>query len=149
MSGKLGKVIIIVLIGLIFFLIGKYIDDLFYSGQITKAVIEKSGILNGLTFDKAEQDSMIEGLNELLADYEQIQAVELDNSVVPALQFNPIPQGWSGKKLPKLFRISDYSKTRLPEDLDDLAFYSVGELAYLIKNKKMTSEEITEFSFSD
>jgi len=145
MGGRPSNVVSFFFIGLMFFLFGLYWSDLFDSGNISKAVIENGSKLNGLVFQEAEQDSMVDGLNELLENYNQVRAVELDNAVVPALQFNPIPQGWSGDRLPGSFRLSDYSNTRLPENRDDLAFYSIGELAHLIKIKKITSEEITEY----
>ena len=39
--------------------------------------------------------------------------------------------------------LSDYSKTKLPDDKNDLAFYSVGQLGYLLKTRQITSVELT------
>ena len=39
---------------------------------------------------------------------------------------------------------SDLKEVELPTDYNDLAFYSIRELAYLIKNKKITSQELTK-----
>ena len=39
----------------------------------------------------------------------------------------------------------NYSKTELPKNKNDLAFYSVGQLAELIRTRKITSTELTKF----
>ena len=43
------------------------------------------------------------------------------------------------------FRMSPPGRVKLPANLDDLAFYSVGELSELIKTRKITSEKLTRF----
>jgi Asp-tRNA(Asn)/Glu-tRNA(Gln) amidotransferase A subunit family amidase len=43
------------------------------------------------------------------------------------------------------FKLSPPGKVKLPANLDDLAFYSVGELGALIKSRQISSERLTRF----
>ena len=40
---------------------------------------------------------------------------------------------------------SSYKNTKLPNNINDLAFYSIGELAELIRTKQISSVKLTEF----
>jgi len=112
--------------------------------------IEKENISNtekiiGLEFTDAERDSMIGFLDEQLSNYKKIREVELNNSTPPAILFNPIPVGFDFPKERKPSRFSDYSYAKIPNDKNELAFFSIGELAELIRTKQITSVELTEF----
>jgi Asp-tRNA(Asn)/Glu-tRNA(Gln) amidotransferase A subunit family amidase len=88
---------------------------------------------------------MIDNLNENLQSYLSIRKVHLENSVVPSLLFNPIPAKYKFSQEKNKLKFSDYSKVQLPADKNELAFYSIGELAHLIKTKQITSVELTKF----
>jgi len=112
--------------------------------------IEKENISNaekiiGLEFTDAERDSMIGDLDGQLTNYKKIREVELNNNVPPAILFNPIPVGLNLSPKRKPLKFSDYSYAKMPRDKNDLAFYSVGELAELIRTKQVTSTGLTEF----
>ncbi|MHB8336056.1 MAG: amidase, partial [Ignavibacteriaceae bacterium] len=47
------------------------------------------------------------------------------------------------KQLP--FKLSNYSSVKMPKDINDLAYYSVGELGYLLKTRKISSVQLTKF----
>ncbi|MCL6494274.1 MAG: amidase [Ignavibacterium sp.] len=112
--------------------------------------INKENILNaekllGLEFNDAERDSMLDYLNEQLSNYQQIRKFKLENSIPPAIIFNPIPVNFNLPKGENNITISDYSNTTLPDDTNDLAFYSIGQLAHLIKTRQISSTELTKF----
>jgi Asp-tRNA(Asn)/Glu-tRNA(Gln) amidotransferase A subunit family amidase len=113
--------------------------------SITKTEIANAEKLIGLGFDDAERDSMLDALNEQLENYKVVREFHLQNSVMPAVLFNPIPTGFKFDEDQKPIKFSDYSYTKLPENIYDLAFYSVGELAELIKSKQISSVELTMF----
>jgi Asp-tRNA(Asn)/Glu-tRNA(Gln) amidotransferase A subunit family amidase len=83
-------------------------------------------------------------LNDNLKDYLAIRKANLDNSIPPAILFNPIPVGMKFNTKQKVIRYSDYSRVMMPAKIEDLAFYSIGELAHLIKSKKVTSLQLTQ-----
>ncbi len=120
----------------------KGLDD---DKKITKEMIAFTEKLVGLDFTDAKRDSMLTALSDQRKNYEKIRQAGLTNDITPALFFNPVPPGFSfdAKQLPVVF--SDYSKTVLPKNHDELAYYSVGQLSFLIKNKKLSCEELTAF----
>ena len=59
--------------------------------------------------------------------------------------FNPLPVGMKFETVRKKFKMSSPGKVKLPANPDDLAFYSVEELAALIKSRQITSEQLTRF----
>ena len=112
--------------------------------------IEKENISNaekiiGLEFTDAERDSMIGFLDEQLGNYNKIREIELNNNVPPAILFNPIPVGYDFPKERRPLRFSNYSYVKIPKDKNELALFSIGELAELIRTKQITSVELTEF----
>jgi len=60
-----------------------------------------------------------------------------------ALDFNPVPPGVTFDKTEEQTMIR-LQKAEIPENLEDLAFYSVSELAYLIKNGDLSSTTLTK-----
>lgn len=113
--------------------------------NITKENIENAEKLIGLSFTEAERDSMLGLLGEQFVNYQKIHAFELNNNVPPSIMFNPIPVSFKFNYLQKLVKFSDYSYVKMPSDKNDLAFYSIGELAELIRTKRITSTGLTKF----
>ncbi|MGK7391204.1 MAG: amidase [Candidatus Cyclobacteriaceae bacterium M2_1C_046] len=97
-----------------------------------------------LKFTQAERDSMIGELESMKKALVAMHGYELRNEVMPAVLFDPIPANFSQKSRSVL---SDYDipAAELPKNRDDLAFYTVAELSSLIKNKKISSVELTRF----
>ena len=97
-----------------------------------------------LQFTQQELDSMYDGVQENLANYRLMHKQKLANSVPMSMWQSPLLPGMTvnqGKdnirwKLPK---------TTLPENRNELAFMSIAELAYLVKNKKISSVDLTSF----
>jgi Asp-tRNA(Asn)/Glu-tRNA(Gln) amidotransferase A subunit family amidase len=112
-------------------------------------VVEKENIngaekIFGVEFTESERDSMIDFLNEQLENYKRIHETSLNNNIPPAILFNPIPIEFDFPKEKKPPIFSDYSYSKMPTNKNDLAFYSIGELAELIRTKHITSVELTE-----
>jgi Asp-tRNA(Asn)/Glu-tRNA(Gln) amidotransferase A subunit family amidase len=110
--------------------------------EISRKQVASAEKIIGLSFTKAEADTMLPDLDESLASYRHLRELELPNAVVPALLFNPVPVGKSfdPKQLPVNYAPVDVS---VPEDLEELAFYSVAELAELIRTRRITSTQLT------
>lgn len=113
--------------------------------QITKEAIEHAEKIIGLEFNDAKRDSMLGSLESYLSRYEKIRNTNLNNSVFPALLFNPIPAGFKFSDVQKPVKFSDYSYIKMPDDINELAFYSIGELAELIRTKQISSKALTQF----
>ncbi|MCL6099424.1 MAG: amidase, partial [Bacteroidetes bacterium] len=111
---------------------------------INKEIIQQAEKVIGLEFSDAQRDSMQDALNDQLTNYINIRKVELKNSTPPAVLFNPIPQGFKFEKKQKPLKFGDYSYVKMPAKIEDLAFYSIGELAHLLKTRKVTSTQLTK-----
>ncbi|MFP4042231.1 MAG: amidase [Bacteroidales bacterium] len=113
------------------------------SEKIKESDIASAEKLIGLQFDKSERDSLMDNVNDQKSSYGKIREVEIDNSTAPAFLFDPVP-GWMDiQKVQRDLNWGLPSDVEIPEDKSQLAFYSVPELATLIKQRKITSEELT------
>lgn len=102
----------------------------------------------GLSFDEKEKELMADGLGSQLKMYEQMRTYSLDNSVPPAIQFNPIPAGFQFKQVQKEIEWDLAKEISMPENKEELAFYCVAELSCLIKSQQITSIELTKLYIS-
>jgi Asp-tRNA(Asn)/Glu-tRNA(Gln) amidotransferase A subunit family amidase len=113
-----------------------------------KAVLNRkqaaaAGQIIGLSFTRAELDSLLPDLEDNLGNYAQIREVDLPNEIVPALLFNPLPLGktiaW--EQLPVVYApVEDIS---VPTELEDLAYLPVFQLAELVRTRQVTSTQLT------
>jgi Asp-tRNA(Asn)/Glu-tRNA(Gln) amidotransferase A subunit family amidase len=110
---------------------------------LNKETIAHAEKVAGLNLDKAERDSLLDNVRNYNTGYEENREVEIKNSVTPAFQFNPVP-GWMDiQKNQEKITWNLPENIKMPEDKSELAFYSVPELASLIRSQKLTSEELT------
>ena len=113
------------------------------SNPLTIEMVGQAQKIMGLDFSEAKRDSMLENLADQLESYEKLRTFPLPNNVPPAILFNPIPVGFEFEKARKPFKKSAPGIVKMPKSLDDLAFYSVGQLSELIRTRKVTSERLT------
>ena len=132
---------IIITIASCAFLIGMFAQN---SVTITREMIASAEKIIGLDFSDAKRDSMTDGLQEQLGSYNNLRTVFLPNSVMPSVLFNPIPAGFKFESEKRPFKQSKTVGVEMPANMDDLAFYSVSDLAYLVKSRKVTSEQLTK-----
>jgi len=116
--------------------------------QSKKEGVDKAAIVNaekftGLNFDDAERDSLLENVNNFLQSYEKNREVDIKNSVAPAFKFEPVPGWMEVQKEQKEINWELPQNVQLPDNKSQIAFYSVPELASLIRSEKITSEELT------
>ena len=99
--------------------------------DIKRKHVQAAEQIIGLSFNKAERDSLLRDLVERQIAYEQLRSVWLPNAVSPALLFNPIPVGrdFDTSALPVVYApVVDISR---PADLNELAYATVAELGEL------------------
>lgn len=108
-------------------------------------LLQQTVQLYDLDFTEAELDSMIGGINSNLQLYKGLHRTMPANDVPYPFAFHPAPLGY---KIPtKKIRINwniPYTM-ELPVNKNELAFYSLPQLASLIINKKISSVELTKF----
>ncbi|NGP76164.1 amidase [Balneolaceae bacterium YR4-1] len=115
------------------------------NSDITSTVVTEASKIIGLEFTEAERDSMLEDLESAREDYQSIRELNLPNSLPPSLIFNPIPPGKTFNHEQEPIHWDIPEDVPMPENRSELAFYTVKELASLIKQREITSVELTEF----
>lgn len=145
MKSKYYKFLPLLIISVSSFFLGAIFIITYDSSPITKEVITSAETLIGLKFTEVQQDTMMALLNDHLKNYDNIRKINLPNSIPPAVLFNPIPQDFKTPTGRSSFILSDYSNTKLPKNEDELAYYSVGQLSYLVKTRQITSVKLTNF----
>ncbi|MCH8838517.1 MAG: amidase [Candidatus Marinimicrobia bacterium] len=98
----------------------------------------------GLKFSRAERDSLLEDVNANLASYRRLRELQLPNSVPPALQFNPAPVGFRFESEQREIVYAPVKEVTRPDNLEELAYYSVAQLGALIRTRQVSSTELTK-----
>ncbi len=144
MKSRLSKLFLLVIVSIVSFLFGAFVISQSKDKIITQQVVANAEKIMGLNFTSAEQDSMLNALNDRLESYQTIRKIHLNNNVPPAILFNPIPEDFNLPRGKSSFQMSDYSKTKMPQNINDLAYFTIGQLAYLLKTRQVTSVELTK-----
>ena len=126
--------------------------------KITKEILQDAEQIAGLEFTDQERDLMVDGLNGHLKSYEKMREVHLDNSVMPAIQFNPVAPGMSFEKKQRAASLTGLTglpikaskpiKAKRSSDIEELSFWTITNLAGLIKSRKVSSLEPTSITFT-
>lgn len=101
----------------------------------------------GLNFSQSERDSLLSDLIILKNKYDSLRLLNIPNSIPNPLVFNPLvknnllPKGTSNYKF-------EENKTNMPSNIEECAFYTIDQLSYLIRTKKITSEDLTRMYIS-
>ncbi|MHB1021728.1 MAG: amidase [Acidobacteriaceae bacterium] len=115
--------------------------------KITPEMMDAAAAIAGLSFTAEQKQMMLEGLNEQRQSVEVIRGLHLQNSVAPSFVFDPVPPGMSlqkGKKPMKISAAPALASSALPKDLEEVAFFTVRELAELVRTKKVSSVDLTQ-----
>ncbi|MDJ1468724.1 amidase [Cytophagaceae bacterium DM2B3-1] len=115
------------------------------SQPITSSMVQQASEIIGLEFTPAERDTMLDDLADQRKGFDNFRKVALSNDIAPALTFNPLPKGFKINTQKKPFKTSPVGAVSLPAHHEDLAFYTVTQLAELIRTRKITSLELTQF----
>lgn len=124
------------------------------STPLDDAAVEAAARVAGLAFSPAHRDSLREDLEELRDAYATMRAYLADNAVAPALRFDPLFwQPAAAESLAAAAALPDARPVwRLPayvmrpQDPAELAWLSITDLAVLLRNRQVTSEELTRLA---
>src|SRR5437016_6271005 len=114
--------------------------------KITKEMIDNAAAIADVTIADEYKEMMLADLNDHAKGYEEIDKMKIQNSVVPAVLFDPMLPGMKFETERKPMRLSKAPNVAAgaPKNLEDLAFASVRELAELVRTKKVSSVALTE-----
>lgn len=108
-------------------------------------MLRQAGKLLGFSFSQDQLEVMMPSVRVHMQSAEALREMELDNDVPPAWSFSPLIGEYA---IPDADQETDWSfpgDVPLPDNLDELAFYGIPELASLIHQQKISSEELTLF----
>lgn len=113
--------------------------------EITKETIATAEEIAGMSFTDEERAMMVRSLNNQKQAIEALHKVALDNSVAPALVFDPVPPGVAlpAKKKQPMVRAKIAVMAR-PGSVEELAFLPTARLSELVRTRKVKPSELTE-----
>ncbi|SVA43019.1 uncharacterized protein METZ01_LOCUS95873 [marine metagenome] len=100
--------------------------------KIVKQHLQSAEKLMGLEFTDSERDSILPGLIELRGQYKDLRKLELPNHVTFPLYFLPQSSGLQFPTGNDQYQFQEIVTDR-PDDIEECAFMTVGELAHLIR----------------
>jgi Asp-tRNA(Asn)/Glu-tRNA(Gln) amidotransferase A subunit family amidase len=112
---------------------------------IQKSDLHSSAKLFDLSFTNKEIDTLYSDVIDNLANYKAMHKLSLPNSVPLSMWQTPILPGMKFNQQQEKINWELDNTISLPKNKNDLAFYSIEQLASLIKNKKISSLELTKF----
>ncbi len=115
-------------------------------GKITREMIDTAATIADVKIPDEYKDMMLESLNDAEKNYAQIFALHMKNDVAPAVIFDPVLPGMkfeTAKRPPKI-SAAPATAGSAPKNLENVAFYSVRQLAELVRTKKVSSTALTE-----
>jgi Asp-tRNA(Asn)/Glu-tRNA(Gln) amidotransferase A subunit family amidase len=145
MKNNTRKYVTIFAIGSLSFACGAFVTSKLERTPITVGIVQEAQKMISFEFSPAQADSMLNNLNQFSASYENLRALKMPNSVVPALNFNPVPVGFIPQDKTNGFVLGQINGIKLPADKNELAFYTIRQLAELLRTKQITSVDLTKF----
>jgi len=103
--------------------------------------------LSGLEFTQSERDSALESLARLKAQYDSLRTIQISNDIPLPLHFNPLISGQEIPKGREKYLFQEFP-TKRPDNIEDCAFYTIGQLAHLIRTRQISSLELTNMYLS-
>ncbi|HJQ19860.1 MAG TPA: amidase [Gemmatimonadaceae bacterium] len=113
--------------------------------DITKETIACAEEIAGISFTDDERAMMVRNLTQQKQSIDALHKTTLENSVAPALVFDPMPPGVALTPRRKIAAVrARVPLMARPGVIDDLAFLPVTQLAELVRGRKVKPSELTE-----
>jgi Asp-tRNA(Asn)/Glu-tRNA(Gln) amidotransferase A subunit family amidase len=114
-------------------------------GKVTRDMIDSAATIADVHIVDEYKDMMLESLNDFAKGFDAIAGLHIRNDVAPALIFDPVLPGMKLETERRAMKISaTTASSAVPKNLEDVAFYSVRQLAELVRTKKVSSSALTD-----
>src|SRR5579871_3930487 len=115
-------------------------------GKVTREMIDNAAAIADVHIADEYKDMMLEDLNSYTEGFDAIYALHIKNDVAPAVIFDPVLPGmkFETERRPMKISAAPNAAGAAPKNLEDVAFYSVRQLAELVRTKKVSSTALTE-----
>jgi Asp-tRNA(Asn)/Glu-tRNA(Gln) amidotransferase A subunit family amidase len=114
--------------------------------KITADMVTQAAVIADVPIPPEDRNMMLSDLNNATNGYEEIYKLHMANSVQPAMIFDPLTTTMAHfEPIKRPMGMSPAIASRaVPKNLEDVAFYTVRELAELVRTKKVSSSALTE-----
>ena len=112
--------------------------------RVTAAMVKDALRLQGVDLPDADIQAMVGGANQSLTRYEEVRKMHIPLDVSPPFHFSALAPGIEPNRTKLPFHISAAPGLKRPSNLEDVAFWSVRQLAELVRTRQVKSVELTE-----
>ena len=114
--------------------------------KVTREMIDDAAAIADVHIADEYKDMMLEDLNSYTEGFDAIYGLHIKNEVAPAVIFDPVLPGTKLETERRPMKISPVPAAggAAPKNLEDVAFYSVRQLAELVHSRKVSSTALTE-----
>ena len=109
--------------------------------SLSKTDVKSSGRLIDVQFTDKEIDMMLADLKDNIVDFKKMHSLILNNHVGMSIAQRLTPPDEKQEKIKWQYD----KKISLPANKNELAFYSIKQLGSLLRNKSISSVELTQF----
>lgn len=106
--------------------------------------VEKTTKTLALNYTRPQLDTVLLDARQKMEQYKEIRSASFKNHTPNPLVFQSMPVGAEIKLSSKEAQFALPGKTQIPQNEAELAFYTLPELASLIKQKKISSTKLTQ-----
>src|SRR6476620_12637152 len=113
--------------------------------KVTREMIDNAAAVADVHIADEYKEMMLEDLNSYSEGFEAINALHIKNEVAPAVIFDPVLPGMKFETERRPIKISAAPAVAgaAPKNLEDVAFYSVRQLAELVRTRKVSSVDLS------
>jgi Asp-tRNA(Asn)/Glu-tRNA(Gln) amidotransferase A subunit family amidase len=116
---------------------------------VTPDMVRQAEWIAGIELDDGARQSAAAALDRAARGWRQMQGVDVDYAVAPALVFNPAPDRPAHRPMVRTpAKTIEAAAVKRPAGDDDLAFLPMSELAALVRTRQVTSTELTKLYLS-
>jgi Asp-tRNA(Asn)/Glu-tRNA(Gln) amidotransferase A subunit family amidase len=114
--------------------------------KITREMIDAASLIADVHIADEYKDMLLDGLNGYSESFEAIYGLHIKNEVAPAIIFDPVLPGmkFETERRPMKISAAPNATGTAPKNIEDVAFYSVRQLAELVRTRKVSSAALTE-----
>ena len=114
--------------------------------KITREMIDAASLIADVHIADEYKDMLLDGLNGYSEGFEAIYGLHLKNEVAPAIIFDPVLPGmkFETERRPMKISAAPNATGMAPKNIEDVAFYSVRQLAELVRTRTVSSAALTE-----
>ena len=115
--------------------------------KVTREMIDNAARVADVPIADDYKEMMLDSLNQFSKSFDAIYALHIPNDVPPAVIFDPVLPGMkfeTEKRPMKISAASNIATSGTPKNIEDVAFYSVRQLAELVRTKKVSSVALTD-----